>query len=73
MRYWFRKVPGTSGRYVPTDWRGNAAIVVAVATPLALTFGAAAIAPWLAFLVGPVAVIVALSCLFTIAAKRVEP
>lgn len=71
-RYWFRKVPGTSGRYVPTDWRGYAAIVACVVAPLAATFLALAIRPWLALLVGPLALIGALWWLFAVVSKRAE-
>lgn len=70
--FWFRKIPGTSGRYVPTDWRGYAAIVASVVAPLGVTFLSMAIQPWLALVCGPLALIGALWWLFAVVAKRAE-
>ena len=40
-RGWFRKVPGTSGRYRATCWQGLAGIAATVIAILALPFGLA--------------------------------
>lgn len=72
-RYWFRKVSGTSGRYVATDWRGYTAIVACVIAPLVATYLAVAVRPWLALIVGPIALIGALWWLFAVVVNRAEP